>query len=99
MAAWQNGKPGIMLQVLKQPGANIIDAVDQVNELLPKVLASVPPSIKVDRIIDRTQTIRASVHEVEVTLLISVALVVMVIFLFLRNGWATVIPALTVPLS
>ncbi len=58
-----------------------------------------PPSIKVDRIIDRTQTIRASVHEVEVTLLISVALVVMVIFLFLRNGWATVIPALTVPLS
>jgi len=99
MAAWQNGKPGIMLQVLKQPGANIIDAVEQVNQLLPKVLASVPPSIKVDRIVDRTETIRASVHEVEVTLLISVALVVMVIFLFLRNGWATVIPALTVPLS
>ena len=99
LAAWQNGRPGIMLQILKQPGANIIDAVKAVDDLLPAVLASVPPSIKVDRIIDRTQTIRASVHEVEVTLLISVALVVMVIFLFLRNTWATIIPALTVPLS
>jgi hydrophobe/amphiphile efflux-1 (HAE1) family protein len=99
MAAWQNGKPGIKLQIQKQPGANIIDAVDQVNELLPKVLASVPPSLKVERIIDRTQTIRASVHEVEITLLISIALVVMVIFAFLRNAWATVIPAVTVPLS
>ena len=99
LAAWQNGRPGIMLQILKQPGANIIDAVKAVDALLPNVLASVPPSIKVDRIVDRTQTIRASVHEVEVTLLISVALVVLVIFLFLRNTWATIIPALTVPLS
>jgi hydrophobe/amphiphile efflux-1 (HAE1) family protein len=99
VAAWQNGRPGIMLQILKQPGANIIDTVKQVDELLPKVLASVPPSIKVDRIIDRTQTIRASVHEVEITLLISVALVVLVIFVFLRNTWATIIPAVTVPLS
>ena len=99
MTAWQNGKPGILLQVLKQPGANIIDAVKKIDVLLPQILSSVPPSIKVDRIIDRTQTIRASVHDVEFTLLISVSLVVMVIFIFLRNGWATVIPAVTVPLS
>jgi len=99
MIAWQNGKPGILLQIFKQPGANIIDAVKQIDTLMPKILTSVPPSIKVDRIVDRTQTIQASVHDVEWTLLLTVALVVMVIFVFLRNAWATAIPALTVPLS
>ncbi|HVY80576.1 MAG TPA: efflux RND transporter permease subunit, partial [Steroidobacteraceae bacterium] len=97
--AWQNGQPGIMLQIFKQPGANIIEAVNSVDELLPSILASVPPSIKVDRIIDRTTTINASVHEVEFTLLLTCALVVGVIFIFLRNVWATVIPGLTVPLA
>ncbi|HEU4623855.1 MAG TPA: efflux RND transporter permease subunit, partial [Steroidobacteraceae bacterium] len=97
--AWQNGQPGIMLQIFKQPGANIIEAVNSVDELLPSILASVPPSIKVDRIIDRTTTIKASVHEVEFTLMLTCALVVGVIFIFLRNVWATVIPGLTVPLA
>ncbi len=68
LAAWQNGRPGIMLQIFKQPGANIIDTVKQIDELLPQILQSVPPSIKVDRLIDRTQTINASVHDVELTL-------------------------------
>ena len=99
LAAWQNGKNGILLLVYKQPGANIIDAVASVNALLPHVLTAVPPSIKLDRIIDRTTTIQASVRDVEFTLMLTIALVVLVIFLFLRNVWATVIPGVTVPLA
>jgi HAE1 family hydrophobic/amphiphilic exporter-1 len=99
LTAWQNGHPGIMLLIFKQPGANIIDCVAQIDALLPKVMTSVPASIKVDRIIDRTTTIRASVHDVEFTLTVTIALVVMVIFLFLRNVWATIIPGITVPLA
>ena len=99
VTAWQNGKPGIMLMVLKQPGANIIEAVKNIDALLPRIMSSVPPSLKVDRIIDRTTTIRASVHDVEFTLLLTCALVVAVIFLFLRNVWATIIPGVTVPLA
>jgi HAE1 family hydrophobic/amphiphilic exporter-1 len=97
--AFQNGKNGIILQVFKQAGANVIETVDRVNALLPHALASVPPSIKVDTIIDRTTTIKASVKDVEFTLLLTIALVVLVIFLFLRNFWATVIPGVTVPLA
>ena len=97
--AFQNGKNGIMMLVFKQAGANVIDTVESVNKLMPRALASVPPSIKVDTIVDRTTTIQASVHDVEFTLLLTIALVVMVIFLFLRNFWATVIPGVTVPLA
>jgi hydrophobe/amphiphile efflux-1 (HAE1) family protein len=99
ITAWQNGRQGILLLIFKQPGANVIDAVDRVQALLPHALASVPPSIKVDTVANRTTTIKASVRDVEITLLITIALVVLVIFLFLRNAWATIIPGITVPLA
>ncbi|HVI88967.1 MAG TPA: multidrug efflux RND transporter permease subunit [Dongiaceae bacterium] len=99
LAAWQNGKRGVMLVVYKQPGANVINAVSSVEAKLPHILLSLPPSVKVDKIIDRTTTIRASVQDVNFTLILTIALVVMVIFLFLRNFWATIIPAVTVPLA
>ena len=95
----QNGHRGIMLQVFKEAGANVIETVQKVNELLPHAMESVPPTIKVDKLIDRTTTIHASVKDVEFTLLLTIALVVMVIFVFLRNLWATIIPGVTVPLS
>jgi len=98
-AAWQNGQPSILLLVKKEPGANIIDTVAQVKAALPRILAAVPPSIKVETAIDRTTTIKASVRDVEYTLAVTVALVVMVIFAFLRNAWATVIPGIAVPIS
>ncbi|MBV8804543.1 MAG: efflux RND transporter permease subunit [Sinobacteraceae bacterium] len=96
---FQNGHDGIMLMIFKQAGANVIDTVQRVNELMPHALASVPPSIKVDTVINRTTTIQASVRDVEFTLVLTIALVVLVIFLFLRNFWATVIPGITVPLA
>ena len=99
LIGWQNGKAGILLLIFKQPGANVIDTARRVDAQLPKALLSVPPSIKIDRVADRTTTIRASVRDVEFTLLLTIALVVMVIFLFLRNAWATIIPGITVPLS
>jgi hydrophobe/amphiphile efflux-1 (HAE1) family protein len=97
--AWQNGREGILLLIYKQPGANVIEAVDRVQALLPHALASVPPSIKVDTVANRTTTIKASVADVEVTLGITIVLVVLVIFLFLRTAWATIIPGVTVPLA
>ncbi|HTV79006.1 MAG TPA: efflux RND transporter permease subunit [Steroidobacteraceae bacterium] len=99
MTAWQNGHPGILLQVFKQPGANVIDTVKRIKAMMPHALAAVPASVKVDLVMDRTTTINASVHDVEITLLITFCLVVLVIFLFLRNAWATIIPGVTVPLS
>jgi hydrophobic/amphiphilic exporter-1 (mainly G- bacteria), HAE1 family len=99
MLGWQNNKSGILLLVFKQAGANVIDVVASVKRLLPQTLLSVPPSIKVDQVVDRTTTIQASVHDVEFTLVLTIALVVMVIFLFLRTAWATIIPGVTVPLS
>jgi len=99
MTAWQNGHPGILLQVFKQPGANVIDTVKRIKAMMPHALAAVPASVKVDLVMDRTQTINSSVHEVEITLLLTFCLVVLVIFLFLRNAWATIIPGVTVPLS
>ena len=99
LAGWQNGKRGIQLFVFKQPGANVIDTVERVKAALPSLQAAIPPSVVVETVVDRTITIRASVHEVQFTLLLSIALVVMVIFVFLRNVWATVIPSVTVPLA
>jgi HAE1 family hydrophobic/amphiphilic exporter-1 len=98
-AAWANGKRGVFLVVYKQPGANVIDTVDKIKALLPRLVAGIPPAIKIEVISDRTQTIRAAVSDVQFTLLLTIALVVMVIFIFLRSFWATVIPTVTVPLA
>ncbi|HWY68726.1 MAG TPA: multidrug efflux RND transporter permease subunit [Terriglobales bacterium] len=98
-AGLANGKPAVLLVISRQPGANIIGAVDRVRELLPQLQASVPPTVKLQVVMDRTTTIRASVTDVQRTLVISVGLVVLVVFLFLRSGWATVIPSVAVPLS
>ena len=99
MAGWYNKQRAVILAIQRVPGANVIDTVDRIKALLPQLEASLPPAIKVSIAADRTTTIRASVVDVQFTLLLTVALVVMVIFLFLRNLWATVIPAVTVPLS
>jgi HAE1 family hydrophobic/amphiphilic exporter-1 len=99
LKGWQNGHDGIILLVNKQPGANVIEAAERVEALLPRAMQSIPSSIKVDIIENRTTTIKASVEDVEFTLALTIALVVMVIFLFLRNAWATIIPGVTVPLA
>src|SRR5437899_1163521 len=98
-AAWANGKRGVFLVVFKQPGANVIETVDKIKGALPRLVAAIPPSIKIEVISDRSQTIRAAVADVQFTLLLTIFLVVMVIFVFLRSFWATVIPAITVPLA
>ncbi|KAB1072300.1 efflux RND transporter permease subunit [Methylobacterium planeticum] len=98
-AAWANGKRGVFLVVFKQPGANVIDTVDSIKAQLPKITAALPSGIKIGILSDRTQTIRASVEDVQFTLLLTIALVVGVIFVFLRNLWATIIPSVTVPLA
>ena len=98
-AAWANGKRGVFLVVYKQPGANVIETVDKIKSMLPRLVAAIPPAIKIEVISDRTQTIRAAVEDVQFTLLLTIALVVMVIFIFLRSFWATVIPTVTVPLA
>jgi hydrophobe/amphiphile efflux-1 (HAE1) family protein len=97
--SWQNGHKGVILVIYKQPGANVIATVERIKAALPHLEADIPPNIHVKTIVDRTQTIRASVNDVEFTLMLSVALVVMVIFLFLRSLWATIIPSVTVPLA
>lgn len=99
LAGWSNHQRAIILAIQRQPGANVIATVDRVKAMLPQLQASIPSDIKVSILSDRTQTIRASVSDVQFTLLLTVALVVMVIFVFLRNVWATIIPAVTVPLS
>jgi len=99
VAAYQNNKDGIILAVFKQPGANVVETVDQIKAQLPQLTARIPPGIDVNILLDRTTTIRASVADVEFTLGLTIALVVMVILLFLRNFWATVIPSITVPLA
>jgi hydrophobe/amphiphile efflux-1 (HAE1) family protein len=99
LGAWQNGKKGILLVIFKQPGANVIDTVNKIKAALPHLEASIPPSIRVSVVMDRTLTIRASVADVQFTLILSIALVVMVIFLFLRSMWATIIPSITVPVA
>jgi multidrug efflux pump len=98
-AAWMNDVPAVILNIQRQPGANIIEVVDRVKKLLPQLRASLPTSVDIAILTDRTTTIRASVHDVEFELMLTVGLVVMVIFLFLRNVSATVIPSVAVPLS
>jgi multidrug efflux pump len=97
--AFLDGRRGIMILIFRQPGANIIKAVDDVKALIPELRADIPPLIDFTLFTDRTTSIRASVRNIQFTLLLTVALVIMVIFLFLRNLWATVIPSISVPLS
>jgi HAE1 family hydrophobic/amphiphilic exporter-1 len=99
VAGYQNNQPGIILAVFKQPGANVIETVDQIKAQLPQLTARIPPAIKVATILDRTTTIRASVADVEFTLALTIGLVILVILLFLRDFWATLIPSITVPLA
>jgi hydrophobe/amphiphile efflux-1 (HAE1) family protein len=99
VAAWQNGTPSILLFVFKQPGANVIDTVDQIKAQLPRLISTIPPAVNISILQDRTRTIRASVEDVEFTLMLTIVLVVLVILLFLRNFWATLIPGITVPLA
>ncbi|HEV2678563.1 MAG TPA: efflux RND transporter permease subunit, partial [Aliidongia sp.] len=98
-AAWYMGRPAVVLDVQRQPGANTIQVVDAVKALLPKLRAALPPSLKIAIVTDRTVTIRAAIADVQFTLVLTVALVVLVIFLFLRKFWATVIPSVTLPVS
>jgi len=92
-------KDAILIVIFKIPGANVIDTVDAVMAEMPRLQAAIPPTIKINVAVDRTTTIRASVHDVEISLMISVLLVVLVVFLFLREVWATIIPSIAVPLS
>src|SRR3979411_1923663 len=98
-AAWANRDPAVILNIQRQPGANIIAVVDRVKNLLPALQAALPAAVQVDILTDRTTTIRASVDDVQFTLVLTIALVVMVIFLFLRSFRATIIPSVAVPLS
>ncbi len=98
-AAWMNDQPAVIVNIQRQPGANVIAVVDRIKALLDQLTKSLPSSVKVTTLTDRTVTIRASVHDVEFELMLTVALVVMVIFLFLRNLAATIIPSFAVPLS
>ncbi len=97
--AWVGAKPSVVLDVQRQPGANIIGTADRIKALLPQLRASLPPSVQVEILNDRTETIRASVRDVQFTLALASALVVLVIFVFLRKFWATVIPGVSLPLA
>ena len=97
--AWYGGKRSELLLIFRQPGANTVEVVDQIKSMMPRLLASVPPTVRVDLVSDRSQSIRDSVIDVEFTLILTVGLVVMVIFIFLRHLWATIIPSITVPLA
>jgi multidrug efflux pump len=98
-AAWMNNTPAVILNIQRQPGANTIEVVDRIKELLPQLQASLPAAISVHVLTDRTETIRASVEDVQIELMMTVGLVVGVIFIFLRNIRATIIPSVAVPLS
>jgi len=98
-AGLSNGKPSVLAILYRQPGANIIETTDRVRAVLPQLRASIPSAINLDVVLERTSTIRASLHDVERTLLVSIGLVVLVVFLFLRNVRATIIPAVAVPVS
>jgi multidrug efflux pump subunit AcrB len=99
LAGWMNTEPAIIIAVQRQSGANVIATVDAIKKALPQLEASLPPSLKIHIVSDRTQTIRASVADVQHTLLLTICLVVGVILLFLRKLWGTVIPAISVPMS
>ncbi len=98
-AAWTNRTPAVILNIQRQPGANVIEVVNRVKALMPQLTSSLPPAIEVSILTDRTTTIRASVHDVEFELMLAVALVILVIFLFLRSLSATIIPSIAVPVS
>jgi len=98
-AAWMNTDPAVIMNIQRQPGANIISVVDRIKKLLPQLQAGLPAAVGVSILTDRTETIRSSIKDVQFELMLTVVLVVGVIFLFLRNLWATSIPAVTVPLS
>ncbi|NEL40515.1 MAG: MMPL family transporter, partial [Xanthomonas perforans] len=99
LAAWADGKPAVLLEIRRQPGANIVQTVEQIRSILPQLQAVLPADVHLEVFSDRTETIRASVHEVKFTLVLTIALVVAVIFVFLRRLWATIIPSVAVPLS
>ncbi len=99
LAAWVNDTPAVIVNIQRQPGANVIEVVDRIKRLLPQLSATLPPAVDLTLLTDRTVTIRASVHDVQFELFLAVALVVMVIFVFLRSLSATVIPSVAVPLS
>ena len=99
MAGWVDRKPAVILDIQRQPGANIIETANRVKALLPKLRSVIPPSVKIGILTDRTATIRASVADVQFTLVLAVVLVVMVIFVVLRKFWATVIPSVALPLT
>ncbi|PWT90628.1 MAG: acriflavine resistance protein B, partial [Proteobacteria bacterium] len=99
VAGFPNNKPGILLSIRKQAGANVIDTVERIKQQLPRLTANIPTAMKVETMLDRTVTIRASVREIELTLVLTIALVTLVVLLFLRNFWATFIPSITVPLA
>ena len=99
LAAWTDGKRGILVIIRRQAGANILQTIDEIKSLLPLLSASISPAIKISVVADRAQTIRASVTDVQITLLVSICLVVLVVFLFLRDARATLIPGIAVPLS
>ncbi len=99
LAAWRNGTPAVIVNVQRQPGANVIEVSDRIKQLLPQLQQSLPQSLEVSVLTDRTTTIRASVHEIQFELLLAIALVVMAIFLFLRNLPGTIIPSVAVPVS
>lgn len=99
LAAWANGEPAVLLDVRRQPGANIVATVQQIRQQLPELRSVLPANVHLDVFADRTITIQASVHDVEFTLILTIFLVVGVIFVFLRRLWATVIPSVAVPLS
>ena len=98
-ASWVGGEPAVLVDIQRQPGANIIQTVDRVKALLPRLRTALPSSVKLGIFGDRTETIRASITDVQFTLLLTVALVVMVIFIFLRKFWATVIPSVALPVT
>jgi multidrug efflux pump len=98
-AGLSNGEDAVLIILFRQPGANIIDTIDRVRAELPRLRASISPAINVGIALDRTTTIRASIEDVEYTLIISIILVILVVFAFLRNAWATLIPSVAVPLS
>ncbi len=99
IAGWQNGHRGVQLIIFKQPGVNVLSTVDHIMAELPRLQASIPPTVHVSVVVDRSLNIRAEVADVQSTLFIALALVVMVVFIFLRSLWATVIPAITIPIA
>ena len=98
-AGWYDGKPAVIVDIQRQPGENIVATVDRVKALLPQLDQAIPPGIKVSILADRTETIRASVDDVEWTLILTIVLVILVMYLFLRSARATIIPGVALPLS